>query len=103
MRLKGNVGTRIRKSNELNDNKQKCVILNLNSQSAAILGRSFSITKGGRCVSVLLNTRDIPITILSWSKLRYTQPVKTRYDIREKHFETCIFSTFLIIRTKFVS
>ena len=34
-----------------------------NSQSAAFLGRSFSITKSDLPVNVLLNTLDIPITI----------------------------------------
>ena len=33
--------------NELSYNKQVCIVPNPNSQSAAILGRSFSITKGG--------------------------------------------------------
>ena len=57
------VGLRMKKFNELSDNKQVCIVANPNSQSAAVLGRSFSITKSGRCVSVLLNTLDIPITI----------------------------------------
>ena len=46
--------------NELSVNKQ---VPNANSQSAAILGRFFSITKSGLCVSVLLNSLDIQITI----------------------------------------
>ena len=96
MRLKGNVGTRMRKSNEVNDNKQKCAILNFNSQ---FLGRCLSITKGGRCVSVLLNAHDISSTILSWSKLRYTQPVKIRYDIREKY----ALVTFVEQKTEHIS
>ena len=54
---------------------------NPNSQSAAVLGRSFSRTKSGLCVSVLLNTIDIPITIQRGSKLVYALPVKTRYEM----------------------
>ena len=56
---------------------------NPNSQSAAVLGRSFSITKSGLCVSVLLNTLDIPITIQRGRKLGYALPVKTRYEMTE--------------------
>ena len=67
--------------NELSDNKQVCRVPNPNSQSAAVLGRSFSITKSGLCVSVLLNTLDIPITIQRGRKLRYTLPVKTRHEM----------------------
>ena len=67
--------------NELSDNEQVCIVPNPNSQSAAILGRSFSMTKSGLCVSVLLNTLDIPITIQRGRKLRYGLPVKTRYKM----------------------
>ena len=69
--------------NELSDNKQVCIVQNPNSQSAAVLGRSFSITKSGLCVSVLLNTLDIPITIQRRRKLGYALPVKTRYEMTE--------------------
>ena len=51
VRLKANetaiVSLRMKNYNELSDNKQVCIVLNPNSQSAAILGRSFSITKSG--------------------------------------------------------
>ena len=57
------VSLRMKNYNVLSDNKQVCIVPNPNSQSAALLGRSFSITKNGLCVSVLLNTLDIPITI----------------------------------------
>ena len=60
-----------------------CIVPNPNSQSAAVLGRSFSITKSGICVSVLLNTLDIPITIQRGRKLGYALPVKTRYETIE--------------------
>ena len=67
VRLKANeaaiVGLRMKNYNELSDNKQVCIVPNPNSQSAAVLGRSFSKTKSCLCVSVLLNTFDIPITI----------------------------------------
>ena len=51
------VSLRIKKYNDLNDNK--CIVPNPNSQSAALLRRSFSITKSGLCVSVWLKTLDI--------------------------------------------
>ena len=51
--------------------------------SAAILGRSFSITKSVLCVSVLLNTLDIPITIKRGRKLGYALPVKIGYEMTE--------------------
>ena len=87
VRLKANevaiVGLRIKNYNELSDNKQVCIVPNPNSQNAAVLGRSFSITKSGFCVSVLLNTLDIPITIQRGRKLGYALPVKTRYEMTE--------------------
>ena len=87
VRLKANeaaiVSLRMKNYNELSDNKQVCIVPNPNSQSAAVLGRSFSITKSGLCVSVLLNTLDIPITIQRGRKLGYALPVKTRYKMTE--------------------
>ena len=87
VRLKANemaiVGLRMKNYNELSDNKQVCIVANPNSQSAAVLRRSFSITKSGLCVSVLLNTLDIPITIQRERKLGYALPVKTRYEMTE--------------------
>ena len=87
VRLKANeaaiVSLRMKNYNELSDNKQVCIVPNPNSQSAAVLGRSFSITKSGLCVSVLLNTLDIPITIPRGRKLGYALPVKTRYEMTE--------------------
>ena len=88
VRLKANeaavVSLRMKNYNELRDNNQVCIVPDLNSQSAAVLGRSFSITKSGLCVSVLLNTLDIHITIQSGRKLGYALPVKTRYEVTEK-------------------
>ena len=87
VRLKANeaaiVSLQMKNYNELSDNKQVCIVPNPNSQSAAVLGRSFSITKSGLCVSVLLNTLDIPITIQRGRKLGYALPVKTRYEMTE--------------------
>ena len=87
VRLKANeaaiVSLRMKTYNELSDNKQLCIVPNPNSQNAALLGRSFSITKSGLCVSVLLNTLDIPITIQRGRKLGYALPVKTRYEMTE--------------------
>ena len=77
------VSLRMKNYNELSDNKQVSIVPNPNSQSAAILGRSFSITKSGLCVSALLNTLDIPITIQRKRKLGYALPVKTRYEMTE--------------------
>ena len=67
--------------NELSDNNQICIVPNPNSQSAAVLGRSFSVTNNDLCVSVLLNILDIPITIQRGRKLGYALPVKTRYEM----------------------
>ena len=56
VRLKANeaaiVDLRMKNYNELSDNKQVCIVPNSNSQSAAVLGRSFSITKSGASASV---------------------------------------------------
>ena len=81
VRLKVNeaaiVSLRMKNYNELSDKKQVCIVPNPNSQSAAILGRSFSITKSGLCVSVLLNTLDLTITSQRGRKLGYAPPVKS--------------------------
>ena len=87
VRLKANeasiVSLRMKNSNELSDKKQVCIVPNPISQSAAILGRSFSIAKSGLCVSVLLNTLDITMKIQWGRKLGYALPVKTRYEMTE--------------------
>ena len=87
MRLKANevaiVSLRMKNYNQIRDNKQVCIVPNPNSQSAAVLGRSVSITKSGLCVSVLLNTLDIPITIQRGRKLGYALAVKTRDEMTE--------------------
>ena len=88
--------------NELSDNKQVCIVPNPISQSAAILGKSFSITKSGLCVSVLLKTLDIPITIQRGRKLGYTLPVKTIHE-RIENLKKMMFLTAQIIGTRLVS
>ena len=98
VRLKANeaaiVSLRMKNYNELSDNKQVCIVLNPNSQSAAVLGRSFSITKSvviatptleDHIESFLLNFLDIPVTIQRVRKLGYALPVKTRYEMTENH------------------
>ena len=45
-----------------------------------ILGRSFSVTRNGLCVSVLLNTLDTTVSIQRGKKLGYTLPMKTDYE-----------------------
>ena len=56
VRLKVNeaaiISLRMKNYNELSDNKRVCIVPNPNSQIAATLGRSFSITKSGLGVSV---------------------------------------------------
>ena len=74
---------RMKNYNEESDNKQVCIVPNPKSRSATILGRLFSITESGLCVSVLLNTLDIPMTIRRGRKLGYALPVKTRYEMTE--------------------
>ena len=87
VRLKSNeaaiVSLRMKNCNELSDNKQVCIVPNANSQKAVILGRSFSITKNGLCVSALLNTPDIPNKIQRGTKLGYALPLKTGYEMTE--------------------
>ena len=80
MRLKVNeaaiVSSPLKNYNELSDDKQACIVPNPNSQSATVLGRSFSITKSGLCVSVLLITLDIPITTQRGRNMGYALLVK---------------------------
>ena len=87
VRLKMNdaaiINLRMKKYNEISDNKQVCIVPNSNKQSAAILGRSFSIVKSGLCVSVLLKTLKIPILIQRGRKLGYALLVNTRCKMTE--------------------
>ena len=71
---------RMRNSNSLSDSKQVCLIPNPNSQSSVILGRTFSVTRSGLCVSVLLNTLDTTVSIQRGKKLGYALPMRTDYE-----------------------
>ena len=58
MKLKANeaaiVSLRMKNYNELSDDKQVCIVPNPNSQSSAVLGRSFSITESGLLLVILV-------------------------------------------------
>ena len=56
------------------------MVPNPNSQSSVILGRSFSVTQNGLCVSVLLNTLDTTVSIQRGKKLDYALPMRTDYE-----------------------
>ena len=71
---------RIKNLNSLSDSKQVCLAPNPNSQSEVILGRSFSVTRNGLCVSVLLNTLDTTVSIQRGNKLGYALPMRTDYE-----------------------
>ena len=68
---------------ELSDSKQVCLVPNPNSQSSVFLGRSFSVTRNGLCVSVLLNTLDTTVSIQRGKKLGYALPMRTDYEETE--------------------
>ena len=70
----------MRNFNSLSDSKQVCLVPNPNSQSSVILGRSFSVTRNGLCVSVLLNTLDTTVSIQRGKKLGYALPMRTDYE-----------------------
>ena len=71
---------RMRNLNELSNNRQVCLVPNPNSKTSAILGRSFSLTQNGLCVSGLLNTEATTVTIQRGKKLGYTSPLNTNYQ-----------------------
>ena len=71
---------RMRNLNELSNDRQVCLVPNPNSKSSAILGRSFSITQSGLCVSVLLNTEATTVTIQRGKKLGYALPLNTDFQ-----------------------
>ena len=70
----------MRNLNSLSDTKQVCLVPNPSSQSSVILGRSFSVTRNGLCVSVLLNTLDTMVSIQRGNKLGYALPMRTDYE-----------------------
>ena len=71
---------RMRDLKSLSDSKQVCLVPNPNSQSSVILGRSFSVTRNGLCVSVLLNTLDTTVSIQRGKKLGNALPMRTEYE-----------------------
>ena len=71
---------RMKNLNSLSDSKQVCLVPNPNSQSSVILGRSFSVTRNGLCVSVFLNTLDTTVSIQRGKKLGYALPMRTNYE-----------------------
>ena len=71
---------RIRNLNSLSDSKQVCLVPKPNCQSSVILGRSFSVTRNGLCVSVLLNTLDTTVSIQRAKKHGYALSMKTDYE-----------------------
>ena len=71
---------RMRNLNSLSDSKQVCLVLNPNSQCSLILGRSFSVTRNGLCVSLLLNTQDTTVSIQHGKKHGYALPMRTDYE-----------------------
>ena len=71
---------RMRNLNELSNNRHVCLVPNPNSKSSAILGRSFSLTQSGLCVSVLLNTEATTVTIQRGKKLGYALPLNTDFQ-----------------------
>ena len=62
---------RMRNFISISDSKQVCLVPNPISQSSVILGRSFSVTRNGLCVSVLLKTLDTTVSIQREKKLGY--------------------------------
>ena len=66
--------------NSLSDSKQVCLVPNPNCQSSVILGRSFSVTRNGLCVSVLLNTLDTTVLIQRGKNFGYALPMRTDYE-----------------------
>ena len=74
----------MRNLNSLSDSKQVWVVQTPNSQSSVILGWSFSVTRNGMCVSVLLNTLDTTVSIQRGKKLVYALPMRTDYEETQK-------------------
>ena len=81
--------------NSLSDSQQVCLVLNSSSQSSVALGRSFSVTRNGLCVSVLLNAVDITVSIQRGRKLGYILPMRTDYEeppnVNKHHVKDCPF------------
>ena len=69
----------MRNLDELINDRQVSLVSNPNCKSLAILGRSFSLTQSGLCVSVLLNTEATTVTIQRGKKLDYALSLSTEY------------------------
>ena len=72
---------RMKNLNSISDSKQACLVPNPNSQSSVILGRSFSVTRNGLCVSVLLNTLDTTVSMQRGKKFDYALPTMKKHKI----------------------
>ena len=88
---------RLRNLDELSIDRQVCLVPNPNSKSSAILGRCFSLTQSGLCVSVLLNTEATTVTIQRGKKLGYALPLNTDFQSVEnsKKFDVTKFPLLL--------
>ena len=71
---------RMRNLNELSNDRQVCLVPNPNSKSSAILGRSFSLTQSGLCVTVLLNTEATTVTKQRGKKPGYALPLNPDFQ-----------------------
>ena len=71
---------RMRNLNDLSNDRQVCLVPNPNSKSSATLGRSFSLTQSGLCVSVLLNTEATTVTIQRGNNFGYALPLNTDFQ-----------------------
>ena len=89
----------MRNLNSLSDSIQVCLVPNPSSQSSVILGRSFSVTRNGLCVSVLLNTLDTTVSIQRGMKLGHALPMRTDYK-ETQNLKRYIVKTALIMPIK---
>ena len=80
---------RMRNQSELSNNRQVCLVPNPNSNNSGILGKCFSLTQSGLCVSVLLNTEATTVMIQRGKKRCYAFSLNTDYQCVEnfKRFE----------------
>ena len=67
------------------------MVPNPNSQSSVILGRRFSVTRNGLCVSVLLNKLDTTVSIQRGKKLGYALPMRTDYEETQNLKKHCSY------------
>ena len=71
---------RMRNLNDLSNDRQVCLVPYPNSKSSAVLGRTFSLTPSGLCVSVLLNKEATTVTIQRGKKLGYALPLNIDFQ-----------------------